>query len=407
MTTLKDRRQAHPGMCIVSSIAYLLTSAVLLIAGLAVWQLGQPSAQTDAAPLALTAKDLVVVAGSGIRAEEGVQVTPASGSNQAIIAFARHDFTAEDYPYLQYHLTGSSPDTRIALYWRSEREPEVTRFTELPAASSVVSLEQNRYWNGRLTHLGLSIQRPAQEPPLGIADIRFSPPSTLLLLKSMLSSWTGFEGWRHSSINFVFNSAPNPPLSPVLAAACWMLLALFLYGVKTLFFQAGGNKHWCAPTLIALVLVPWLLLHARWQSNLLIQLTHTYHQFGGKNEEERHLAAEDSNIYRYAAHLKQEVLPPHPVRMFLLRNEARDYSRLKLQYYLLPHNIYNYGQYPMKHYLHEGDYILTMGEIPGLGYDTGTQLLKWPDDGQVHALRLDKGSLGTLYQVFSATDNTP
>ncbi len=394
-------------MCIVSSIAYLLTSAILLIAGLAVWQLGQPSARTDAAPLALTGRDLVVVAGSGVRTERGVRVAPASGNNQAIVAFARHDFAAEDYPYLQYRLTGNSPDTRIALYWRSEREPDVTRFAELPAASSVVSLEQNPNWKGQLTHLGLSIQHPSQMPPLGITDIRFSPPGTLLLLKSIVSSWTGFEGWRHSSINFVFNSVPNPPLSPVLGAAAWMLLALFLYGIRILFFPAGGKNKWCAPTLIALVLVPWLLLHARWQSNLLIQLTRTYHQFGGKNEEEKHLAAEDSNIYRYAAHLKQDVLPPHPVRVFLLRNETRDYSRLKLQYYLLPHNIYNYGRHPMKHYLREGDYILTMGEIPGLGYDTGRQLLKWSEDGQVQALRLDKGSLGTLYRVLSAADSTP
>ena len=394
-------------MCIVSSFAYLLTSAVLLIAGLTVWQLWQSGNQTDAAPLQLTARDLIVVAGSGTSSKRGMRVSAKPGSNQVIIAFARHDFAAEDLPYLQYHLAGSAPDTRIALYWRSEQEPDITRFAELPAAASAVSLEHNRHWHGRLTHLGLSIQHPPQEQPLSISDVRFSPPSVPLLLRSILSSWTGFEGWRHSSINFVFNSVPNPPVSPVPAAASWMLLALLLYGIRTLPFRRGSSRKWCAPTLIALVLIPWLLLYVRWQSNLLVQLAHTYHQFSGKDANEKHLAAEDSNIYRYAAHLKQNVLPQHPVRMFLLRNEARDYSRLKLQYYLLPHNIYNYGKYPAKTYLHEGDYILTMGEIPGISYDIGTQSLKWPDGEQVHAVRLDKNSLGILYQVLPAKGNLP
>ena len=71
--------------------------------------------------------------------------------------------------------------------------------------------------------------------------------------------------------------------------------------------------------------------------------------FSGKTMHERHLADEDSEFYSYAKRLKAEVLPAKPSRIFILHESLEhDYERLKTQFYLLPHNIYNYGRFPQK-----------------------------------------------------------
>ena len=116
--------------------------------------------------------------------------------------------------------------------------------------------------------------------------------------------------------------------------------------------------------------------------------------------DERHLADEDSEIYSYAKRLKTEVLPAKPSRIFILHESLEhDYDRLKTQFYLLPHNIYNYGRFPEKQAVANGDYILVMGTIPGLTYNEATGKLQWKEGQNLDVTLLDRSERGLLFTI--------
>lgn len=133
--------------------------------------------------------------------------------------------------------------------------------------------------------------------------------------------------------------------------------------------------------------------------NLWRQLADTKYLFAGKTHHEQHLAAEDAQIYAYAKRLKEDFLPKIPVRLFILRNKWRDYTRLRLMYYLLPHNIYNYGTYPNPNMLKDGDYLLAINPIEEIFYSEEDSSLHYGKNGIQKVVLIDKTPLGTLYRV--------
>lgn len=119
-------------------------------------------------------------------------------------------------------------------------------------------------------------------------------------------------------------------------------------------------------------------LYLLWQGELETQLNETTYLFAGKTQHEKHLAETDSELYSYAQHLKGEVLPKPCVRIFLLHNSrGHNYTRLRTQLHLLPHNIYNYGRRPQIKHTRPGDYILVLGTIPGLNFNPKRSILTW------------------------------
>ena len=80
------------------------------------------------------------------------------------------------------------------------------------------------------------------------------------------------------------------------------------------------------------------------------------------------------------------------------------FERLRLQYHLLPHNVYNFGQYPPAGAAVAGDFILVLGAIPGLSFDEREQVLRWPDERPLPAVALDRSRSGVLYRVREAAD---
>lgn len=148
------------------------------------------------------------------------------------------------------------------------------------------------------------------------------------------------------------------------------------------------------------LLVPWLALDMLWQRELNLQFDETRYLFDGKTMDERHLVDQDSEIYRYAKRLKEEVLPAAPSRVFILHDSAgHNYERLKTQYYLLPHNIYNYGQYPLVNAIRPSDFILMLGDIPGLSYQHALGQLAWGESSTLKVSPLDSDKKGQLFRV--------
>ena len=86
--------------------------------------------------------------------------------------------------------------------------------------------------------------------------------------------------------------------------------------------------------------------------------------------------------------------------MFILHDSVgHNFDRLKMQYYLLPHNVYNYGSLPPGELVKEGDYVLVLGAIAGLEYSSEESALKWGSHGRLPATLKHAHARGNLYLV--------
>jgi hypothetical protein len=223
------------------------------------------------------------------------------------------------------------------------------------------------------------------------------PASANALLRTIWSEWTDFEVWKLSSINHLRGTAENSIMSPTLAMALWAGLALLILCVL---FQIRRNHSPVSYVLV--VAIPWVILDLLWQNRLTTQLEETKNLFQGKTYHEKQLVDLDGNLYRYAQYLKAEVLPLVGARIFLLRDnkgQRHDYERLRLQYHLLPHNIYNYGAVPSRKHSRPGDYILVLQEIPQLEYLEQEKLLRWATGETLPVELINQHYLGSLYRV--------
>ena len=116
----------------------------------------------------------------------------------------------------------------------------------------------------------------------------------------------------------------------------------------------------------------------------------------------------DKHIYEYSQRLEKESLPTSNSRIFVLHNsQGLNYDRLKTQYYLLPHNIYNYGSLPPSRGVRPGDYILALGDLPDLRFLPDKNLLTWPANKQLDVNLVDDDPLGNLYVVAPPATNVP
>lgn len=105
------------------------------------------------------------------------------------------------------------------------------------------------------------------------------------------------------------------------------------------------------------------------------------------------------NLYVYAKRLKGNYLPKNPVRVFILSHKWRDFTRLRLMYYLLPHNIYNYGRYPNPKLIKNGDYVLVLSPSKGISYSERDNLIHYGEHGTLKATLVDEALQGTLYKI--------
>jgi hypothetical protein len=246
--------------------------------------------------------------------------------------------------------------------------------------------------------VGVHLEGDLRDSPLVIPGLTFAPHGWQARLSSIWSEWTGFRGWSPKSINFLRGSSgpiAMETLSPVLAGALWAGSALLILAVFNRFRGSSDRVGY-----VIAVAIPWILIDLLWQRDLTAQLDDTRHLFAGKSIAERHLADIDGHIYQYARRLKGDVLPPGNQKIFILHDSSDfNFERLKMQYYLLPHNVFNYGKSPPKRYTREGDLILVLGQVNGLDYDDIKERLVWGDRGRLPVELVDMSDMGSLYRV--------
>jgi hypothetical protein len=393
------------------AIICLALSAILL---LSLWAVvatrADDSRQAAAASLAepLSIVEPVSVTGSElrVRAAGNAQVRGdalrlnALSSNDRALLTADTRVTADDYPVLEYKLDGLHPGMIVFLIWRTAEQPGRVFSARLFAsmtATTAMQLTANPDWAGTITEIGLDVYGDLRDGYLDIERLSLRPGSASSLLAVTRSAWLARQEWSQRSINFLRGTPAAIGLSPAVVVALWVGLAAILVWLARV---RAGNRPL---TLLLVFMLGWLALDQLWHARLSAQLSETRWLFSGKSQHEKQLANFDGELYRYAVRLRQNLLPPAPSVVFILKTSSgHDFERLRLQYHLLPNNVYNFGQYPPAGAARPGDFILVLGAIPGLAFDRQEQVLRWPGNGSLQAEAVDTDRFGVLYRVREA-----
>ena len=386
------------------ALTALIVSATILITTFLVFY--PHAAPSKVQNRVISGNELSVVFGGAGKSSTALQLAELSKDGRAILAHPIR-LQARDYPFLEYNILNRSAGQTIYLLWRTKDNPKETSSTRLYWNGDrpvTLDLSKNEAWTGEITELAFDIYGDLRGQPIEFHQLVLRPYSASALLSTIWSEWVTYRGWTQRSAHHLRGTQPNSVLSPTLAMASWAGLALSLLiaanAIQGRYQEA--TRH--APTYVAVLLIPWIALDMLWQSELATQLDETKTLFGGKTQHEKHLAEREGALYEYAKYLKVDVLPAPGAKILLLHDsDHRTYTRLKAQYYLLPHNVFNYDRVPRKNATDNADYILALGDIRGLQFSAETHTLNWADSkGKTKTLKvalIDTNPLGTLYKI--------
>ncbi|WP_157976709.1 hypothetical protein [Parahaliea mediterranea] len=311
---------------------------------------------------------------------------------------ARVSVRAEQFPLISLETRGMHPGLDLVLFWRTDQNSGVTNQVELEVSQSGnywYNLANDSNWKGLVTTVALGVYGDLREEPFLLEKMAFHSFSSSGIAASVWGQWTAFSGWSQRSINNLTTVFGGGSVNAAPVLASWALLGMALTAMLSWVFKAK-----IVLSCVIAGAVPWLVFDGMWQSSLNAQLHEIRLTYSGKSDEEKHLVAPDAVYYKYAKRLKDERLPSEPSRIFLLsKREGHDYERLKIQYYLLPHNIYNYGLIPPHQYVRSGDYLLLIGEHDPVYYNEEKGFIAWLRGITIPVEPVDYDQIGTLYKV--------
>lgn len=380
-------------------LALSLSAIVLVALFIASYQFREQKKASSAIGTTIPGKQFKTILGTSRIQENALLITglQAQEDGSHALITTHRVFNAQDYSYLRYKFDGLQTGLQLHFFWRRADKPGEMFSAVIPrnfGALSTFNLAVQPGWQGKVTDIAVYISGDLRGQPIRVPEIMLLPSNWRLLLAAVWSEWTGFRGWTIRSINFIRGTSDSEAVSPTIAMALWAALALiFIYLMEHFRPMANLIAYGVA------ILIPWITLDQFWQSELSTQLQETKHVFSGKTTHEKHLVDIDWNIYLYTKRLRERVLPSSPSKIFILHNsQDHNFYRLKTQYYLLPHNIFNFNHGQLDHLIQPGDYILALGAVPGLSFDVSKGELRWQDDILTVAL-VDQDPLGTLMRV--------
>lgn len=325
-------------------------------------------------------------------------VTVEHDRNEAVIS-SRQSLTAESTRYVTAALSHVNPDVQVTLFWRTRSGGETFFTRSLPSGGLgqlTVDMSQNQDWTGYISEIGLVFQNE-HEPLRPVFDgLSFAASGIRPKIASLVSQWTAHRRFDQVSINRLPATFSEEGISPVIAATTLVALAITICGCLA---YAGLKVNYVS--YITIALITWIAVDVLWLRQLWVQQQLTQEMFSGMSIEERHLRDVDGLYYQHAMELKREILPLSPARIFIFHDSwDHNYQRLKMQYYLLPHNIYNFGPIPKaKEHLHPGDYLLVLGDNPRLEYNPTGRFIRWGPGLSVAVSVEHSHPLGKLYKV--------
>lgn len=379
----------------IISLGVALLLLIILVAVGSAWT-GSESERKQEIP----GHTLQTVVGQGVVRDGGLLITgyqQQAGEYHAVAVW-RGNLPAQDFPLLEYKISAQQPGVQLNLTWRRKENPSTVVSTLLNSnalGSSSIVLAEHPGWRGTIMELGVYVIAGRADQRLMIDGLVLDSGDAVGYLETHWSSWSEFRGWTLLSINLLRGTANDEQLSPVPVAAAWAALACLLL----LTFGMIRGRH-LPGTFLIVLLVPWVALDLLWQVELQAQLAQSREQFGGKTAHQKHLTDKDATIYRYITRLKNNVLPAQPVRLVIAHDSrGHNYERLKAQYYLLPHNVFNFGTGPSRHGYGKSDYILVLGKPDSPAYHRNPGKLIWHSGIEIRVELIDSDPMGDLYRL--------
>ena len=361
----------------------LLVALVIVLALIPVFVLSGDRYLAGAGQVVIGGEQFALQAGEGAP-QDGALAISRVGPQGAAAAVAQFPapVQAADFTDLTLRVGDGAARDQIRLAWVTTDDPgtphnatpdwEDDRTARLP-------LEDYRNWAGEIGAVAVIVQGSLQRP-LVLQEVALLPPKPGVgqIYASVFGSWAGRAGWTQRSINFLDDPARQAMVSPVTAAAAWIVLASVLLVVWHLLRARS------APLLsgvLLFVVVAWLLLDLRWQASLLGQHGDTLQAFAGLPVEERANVADDSELHAFTGQVRDH-LPEEPVR--LISVSGSEFLRERARYHLLPHRVYPAEDLRVNRMarVQSGDYLLMLGRGAVGAGGLGPAAMRVPD-GQV------------------------
>jgi len=387
----------------ISALASLVLSALLL------WLL-LPTAYPEWAaqgravePTRLAGERFDRVPAAAVLSQVDAGERPSAARGQFLLrAGAR--LSAADYPQLALDIESVSPESGVYLFWRTGADDGAVASVELEGVSegeSWHSVANHEDWEGTIVEVAVGAFDGMGRPRLELSSATFHGATRAALLERSWAQWRQFQPWRMSSVNQYPGARGDVLLHPAAAVAAWSTLSVvfFLAAAGCL----GLPRRALVAVLLAVLFLPWIGLDRLWQSQLERQLDLTRDRFAGLTQAEKHEREMDADLQRYAARLSRFLPREGDQRVFLLHDSrGHNYWRLRLQFHLLPRNIYNFGRELLPPgRMRPGDYVLLLDPLEDIRFDARRGVLtdgehQWP------ARRVDRHPFGRLYRLEDA-----
>ena len=341
--------------------------------------------------------------------EGTAQIIHTMLGNEAVFSLTTR-LPLQQSPFVRLDLTGGA-SLRYFLFWRTAEQPEQQFFAPLPGAGQGVSwhaFPDPALWSGTATTVAIGAFGDAAGAPITLRSLGFHGDSRWARVASVWTLWHAGGSWPASGINrYMGTPLQAGAVFPVAWIGLWAFLATVMAVLWVLWRRAGRRTAITAALLT--IFLPWLLLDRLWQAQLERQVALTYAAFGDKTQAEKHAAEADADLQDYAARIRGMLATPDARVVLLHASEGHNHDRLRLQFHLLPANVYNYGSRLLAPgEIRRGDYVLALGALPEFQYSPRERLLS---DGRhvYRARRIDAHPLGNLYLIsgYAGTASTP
>ena len=399
---MHDSHSNFPRALVIAATALAASAALLFTLAYFVFLLNVDGGSNTTHTRLLKGSQFKTIFGDSVLAGDSLRIITAAqrdGAFHVLVTNKSSPFRASDHPVVQHDLQGLNAGLAVNMIWRVAGRLYTRPVSMHPSGVVVTDLSKEPAWQGTVSEIGFHIQGDLRGKALELREFSLLPHRWMSWWRATWSGWTAYRGFTPSSINVLYGAADRNALSPTFVTTAWAAMALLL-----LYLAGRRYAVTTSSTYAIALLLPWIAMDLLWQRDLSLQLEETRHQYGGMTMHERHLNDRDASIYQYVGRLKRDVLPTENSRVFLLHREARvhNFERLKTQYYLLPHNVFNFGNAPPDTGIRQGDYVLRIGELPDLEYRDGH--LRWAGGKQLPAVVVDEDPLGTLYRVNTADE---
>lgn len=352
--------------------------------------------QDSVAPIVRPGRLLVPNTANATRAGEAMVITNRPGAALTILALGTGPFTASHYGRLVIDAEPLPAGLELALVWVRRDDPRRPHELKLDIEQGRVlaaALDRSPEWHGEIAFAGIGVKGVANTP-WALSAVTLAPPGILATIADMRRDWTRFEPWDGRSINVLFGGREDQRLwLPPAVFGASLVGALVLWGVARRRGTGIGVLGLALPFLIG-----WFVIDLRWQRNLLEQAGVSWTQFAGRSWEERHLAMEDADLFRFIEAARAR-MPQHPVRVFATSDF--EYFRRRAGYHLYPNNVLAYD-WEDPHILKPGDFVFFFLKRD-VRYDSGSRELIWSSGARVPANVVLAQRGAGMFEVRGAT----